>query len=198
MLYLFQVTFTLICMKNSASQSKGLRIKRIVIRSYAMELYALMNSIRFGPDNPNLYDEQLKWIRNIMSGVFFLYERDFFAVKIISLIRCASLSDKMGLFAKMIKVYKYWSFWITSIYYGKRVMILIQSAFKIHVWRSWSFWFQWSSINLWAVIFFQNSNLLLSNLFGWMEQKKNNIKIEFSTRHKAYSFQNVYLLIATF
>ena len=161
--------------------------QRIVIRSYAMELYALMNSIRFGPDNPNLYDEQLKWIRNIMSGVF-SYERDFFAVKIISLIRCASLSDKMGLFAKMIKVYKYWI--LDYIY------LLWEKGYDIDSIGFQKFMFDVHEAfdsNDRQLIYEQSSFFKILTYYyricsvEW-NKKKNNIKIEFSTRHKAYGF----------
>ena len=62
------------------------------------ELYELLNSIRFGPDNPELNDEQFELIQS-------KYTRKN-VEEITLLIRCVSLSNKMDLFAKMMGAYK--------------------------------------------------------------------------------------------
>ena len=62
------------------------------------ELFGLMNFIRFGPDNPDFYDEQLGLIKSKYTPK----DKD----EIILLFRCASLSNKMDLFAKLMEDYR--------------------------------------------------------------------------------------------
>ena len=144
-----------------------------------IELYELMNSIRFGPDDLNLYAEQLKLIEKytLRNG------------KNISLLfRCASLSNKMGLFTEMVKVYKslfleHPDFITGSVYGNSEDYIGIQKfVFDIH--EAFNFndrQLIYSDLGFLAILSY---NYRICSVE--FDKMKNTVEIQFRTHHNVF------------
>ena len=139
------------------------------------ELFRFMNSTDLAPDNPDVYDEQPESIKSKYTSM----DRD----NIILLFRCASLSNKMGLFRKLMECYR-----PLILNYASVMTNYIYKKFPLVFINSFSMCMKLSDFNDRQLIY-SDSNLftILSDYYRicsieWNKDEAT-IKIEFKTNH---------------